>query len=344
MEVTNVNITRDRDLTKKTRVSSIAIIGGSGFVGSSLSKHLSARYNVTVLDRIPPRNFKNFKLCDIRDQRSLARALRGFDLVINTAIIQVPQINANKRAGYEVNVLGTQFICDAVENIESITGLVHASSWHVFGETSIQGVLNEEFGYHPDKIEDRAKFYALCKIAQEAVIRLMGEMSRKSYGIIRLGTVLGDSMPKQTAANVFIENSLAGLPMTPFKHTQHRPMIYVDIRDVCKAFESFANKVCDDQTGRERSAKVVDLFASPPVTIIELARIIRRKLIRLTHGRKSPKIKVIDKGIEPLYSPKDKKLIKVDVSEARKFLGLKKLLSPSRSIEQILKNRLSTVQ
>jgi nucleoside-diphosphate-sugar epimerase len=273
----------------------------------------------------------------------VVEGLQGFDLSINTAIIQVPQINANKRMGYEVNVLGTQSICDAVENIDSIKGLLHASSWHVFGETSIRGVLNEEFGYHPDKIEDRARFYALCKIAQESVVRLMGEMSSKSYGIIRLGTVLGDSMPKQTAANVFVENSLAGLPLTPFSHTQHRPMIYVDVRDVCRAFESFASMIFKGQIRGERSAKVVDLFASPPISIIDLARIIRARVISLTHGAKRPKIEVIDKGIKPLYSPKDKQLIKIDTSEARRFLGLKKFLSPSESIEQILKDRLGTV-
>jgi dTDP-4-dehydrorhamnose reductase len=64
----------------------------------------------------------------------LKELLQGFDLVINTAVIQVPEINEDKRMGYEVNVLGVQNLCEAVESIGSIKGLLHASSWHVFCE------------------------------------------------------------------------------------------------------------------------------------------------------------------------------------------------------------------
>jgi len=37
-------------------------------------------------------------------------------------------------------------------------------------------------------------------------------MSDKSYCIFRLGTVLGEEMPSQTAANLFIESALRGEP------------------------------------------------------------------------------------------------------------------------------------
>ncbi len=329
-------------MSGKTIRTSIAIIGGSGFVGSSLAKHLTNHFCVTVLDRRPPQNFGgSFRICDVRDLRSLTEALHGFDLVVNTAIIQVPEISENKRYGYEVNVMGTQNICEAVEHVESVKGMLHSSSWHVFGERYIRGTLDEEFGYRPDKVEQRAKLYALCKIGQETVIRILAEMSSKCYGIIRLGTVLGEAMPEQTAANIFIGNALKGKPITPFKHTQHRPMLYVDIQDVCKAFESFAIKILHGQLAKQRkSAKILNLFSPPPVTIIELAQMVRRKVVELTDEKIKPKIMVIDKGVKPMYRPRDKELFKVDTSIARQFLGLEKLTKPDRSIELIIQNRI----
>jgi len=323
------------------RKDSIAVLGGSGFVGSSLARHLSRNFDVTVIDRTSPKSFAGeFKQCDIRDQSSLTAALRGSSLVINCAIIQLPEINEKRRLGYEVNVQGVQNICEAVESTDSIRGLLHVGSWHVFGERGLRGTLGEDFGFHPDKVDERARFYALCKIAQESIIGITAEMSQKLYGIIRLGTVLGEEMPKQTAANLFIESALKGEPMTPFRHTQHRPMLYIDIDDVCNAFESFTAAVLRRKP-TQSPLTVVNLAYPRPVTILELARIVRKKLIRLTHQRIVPKINVIDKHLKPLYGPKDARAFRLDVSSAQRFLGLKKLASPEQTIERIIQGRIN---
>ena len=164
-------------------------------------------------------------------------------------------------------------------------------------------------------------------------------MSRKSYGILRVGTLLGEHMPKQTAASIFIDSALRGEPITPYRHTQHRPMLFVDIHDACKALETFATMVLrDDSNLQKTKATVVNLVWPRPVTIIELARIIKAR-IRLIDRKREPKISVIDKGIRPLYAPRDKNRIRVDISKARKILGMDKLVSPQESIERILLNR-----
>jgi hypothetical protein len=54
-------------------------------------------------------------------------------------------------------------------------------------------------------------------------------MTPKIFGIIRMGPVLGEGMPEKTAANIFIENGVAGKPLTPFKNSMYRPMSYADI-------------------------------------------------------------------------------------------------------------------
>ncbi len=317
---------------------SIAIVGGAGFVGSSLAKHLSEKFDVAVFDIKHPQGFDGrFQECDLRDTEALNRLVDSFDLLINTAIVQVPEINEKKRLGYEVNVLGVQKLCEAVDASASLKGMIHASSWHVFGERGLKGTLDEESGYRPDKVDQRAQLYALCKVAQEAIIRINAQMSSKRYGIIRLGTVLGNDMPRQTAANLFIEKALKDEPMTPFKDTQYRPMLYVDVRDVCKAFDAYATAMLSTQ--QKDLPRTVNLFYPEPVTILELAKLIRRTIIKLTNGQKRPEVKVLDRNVRSEYRPQAKRDIKVDLSKA-KGLGFSKLINPQEGIEGIVASRL----
>lgn len=319
---------------------SVAIVGGGGFVGTYLARYLSDRFRVVVLDVKKPHDTAiDFEQCDIRDQRQLVDRLGGFEVVVNTAVIQLPEINEKKRLGYEVNVQGVQNICNAIESISSIKGLIHTGSWHVFGETEIRGILDENFGFRPDKTEERAKLYALCKIAQESIIRIVADASGKHYGVVRLGTVLGEGMPKLTAANQFIEKALRGEPITPYKHTLHRTMLYVDIQDVCKAVTAFCEIMINNNM-RETAAKVLNLVSPYPITIIELAEIVQKRVTELTNGRLKPRIEIIDKGINQLYSAEDKGAFKVDISRVREFLGLEELIHPLESVDRIIRTRL----
>ena len=82
----------------------IGIVGGSGFIGFSLAKHLSSIFDVKILDIKAPKSKSNlvFELCDIRDYKQVMKALVDVDLVIHTAIVQIPRINEDRRLGYEV--------------------------------------------------------------------------------------------------------------------------------------------------------------------------------------------------------------------------------------------------
>lgn len=192
----------------------VAIIGGSGFVGSSIARYMSNSLTLKILDRNPvPKSLKgrvSYERCDIRNYEEVVKGLENVQLVIHTAIIQIPQINNEKRLGYEVNILGTGNICEAIERSQLTKGLLLAGSWHIFGEKRFSGTINEEFGFQPDKVEDRARLYALSKISQEAIVRYYSEISEKIYGVIRSATVLGENMPEKNAANIFISRSLKG--------------------------------------------------------------------------------------------------------------------------------------
>jgi len=323
----------------------IGIVGGSGYIGYSLAKYLLNKFDIKILDVRQPQNVEekiNFVFCDIRNFESVKKSLADVDLVIHVAIVQIPLINEQKRLGYEVNVVGTQNVCEVVNENPHIKGMLIAGSWHTIGEKELRGVIDEEFGFRPDKVEERARLYALSKIAQESIVRLYDEMSDKIFGIIRMGTVLGEGMPEKTAANIFIERGLKGMTITPYKHSMFRPMLYVDIGDVCKAFERFSLKILNGETGKKSNslAHVVNVYYPEPITVLELAETVQKVIIKYTNGFLRPKIEIVDTGQPPLFYEDDKKQIKVDIAKAINFLDIKKLKSPRESIEEIIKNRI----
>jgi nucleoside-diphosphate-sugar epimerase len=136
----------------------VGIVGGSGFIDLSLAKHLSSTFNLKILDVKEPKDKSfAFEFCDVRSYEQVKETLADVDQVIHTAIIQIPSINENKRLAYEVNFIGTQNVCKAVNELTNVKGMILTSSWHTIGESGLEGVIDEEFGYRPDKVEDRAK-------------------------------------------------------------------------------------------------------------------------------------------------------------------------------------------
>jgi nucleoside-diphosphate-sugar epimerase len=326
----------------------IAITGGSGYIGSSLAEHLSSSFQLKVLDVKEPliksvRSKVDYAFCDVRDYEQVKEGLRDVDLVIHTAIVQIPLINEQKKLGYEVNILGTQNVCRTIDENPRIKGMMLASSWHTIGESGLEGVIDEEFGFRPDKVEERARLYALSKIAQESIVRFYDEMSEKVFGIIRMGTVLGDRMPEKTAANIFIERALRGETVTPYRHSMYRPMLYVDIEDVCLAYEKFAIKILNGEVekGGNSLLHIVNVYYPNPITIIELAQLVQKIVMKLTNNATKPRIEIVDTGQKPIFREEDKNRIKVNIKKAIEFLGLSRLKSPEESIEKIVRKRIA---
>lgn len=325
----------------------VAIIG-CGFVGSHLAKHLGSRFDVATFDigeqhPLLRKEGIMHKICDVRDFNRLKKNVGKPSVIVHTAIVQIPFINKKPRLGLEVNFLGTQNVCRIVDTDPEIRGLILTGSWHVFGERGLAGRIDEGFGYNPDKVEARAKLYALSKILQEVLIRLYDEQSEdKIYSIIRLGTVLGDGMPEDTAASIFLTNALAGRAVTPFRHSMHRPMFYVGVRDVCRGIERLVERIIDGSMKQDEAfdGHIINLVYPIPITILELAELVRKCVKRSSGGKVVPDIKVIDRGLPIMYRPEDKNLVRIDVSRAKSVLGMKRLMSPQSVIEDLVKKRI----
>ena len=322
----------------------IAITGGSGYLGHSLAVSLRTNFDVRALDIRKPQEAAEdieYMCCDVTRRDDVEKGLKDADLVVHCAIVQIPLINEERRLAYEVNVVGTQTVCQVAGHSLSIKGMILPGSWHTFGERGLTGVINEEFGFRPDKVEERARLYALSKIAQESIVRLHDEISDKVFGIIRMGTVLGEGMPSETAASIFIEKGLKGEPITPYLHSMNRPMLYVDIVDICQAFEQFATKILDGkiEKGGSSLAHVVNVYYPEPITILELAETVQKSIIEHTPSM-SPRIQITDTGQELLFEDEDRGRIKPDISKAIHFLGLTRMKTPKESIDRIVRKRI----
>jgi nucleoside-diphosphate-sugar epimerase len=321
----------------------VVVFGGSGFIGSSLAAHLSSRgYRVRVADINPPkRSLENvdFRRCDVRDGLDVFACLADASVAINAAIIQIPRINEEPVLGYQVNVVGAQNICEAVARLDGVVGVVQAGTWHTIGETGLEGVVDEEFGYRPDKVEERAKIYALSKVCQESVVRLYSRMyPGRSYVVLRTGTVLGPGMPELTAASIFIRNALSGKPLTPYKHSMYRPMLFVDVEDVCKAYEVVVDRVLEG--GLRGVNNVFNVVYPEPVTVIELAEYVRQVVYEETGGRINPPIEVVDKGLPSAFTPEDKHRFQVKIDRIRGLLSGHILKSPKDALRNLVRNML----
>lgn len=325
----------------------IAVIG-AGFVGSSLARHLSNYYNVVTFD-VKPRspllkdvNIEH-RVCDVRRFEELKEKIGKPKVVIHTAVIQIPAINEMREQAYEVNVKGTQNICEVVRKTSEILGLILCGSWHVFGEREYRGTVDVSFGYRPDKVEERARLYVISKMLQEGIVRFYDSMAnKKTYTIMRLGTVLGENMPRETAANLFIENGLLGKPLTPYKHTMHRPMLYLFIDDLCRVFHAYIDKIVNGElVGSDSNGGIYNLFYPKPITILELAETVKEAISKYTQGKIVPKIEIVDKNLPVLFSPDEKHALNADISKTLSFFGIKGLKSPIEAIFDIVDKRVA---
>lgn len=330
-------------------MSKVTIIGGSGYIGGRVARHFAQHgIDVKTVDQRPQSKVLAdlsipHSICDIRDPLALKKELESTSLVIHTAILQIPKINEMKRLGFEVNVRGTEEICKLVDSLQC-RGMILAGSWHVVGESGLGGVINEGFGYRPDKVEDRARMYALSKVAQELVVRLYGEFSNRVYGVLRLGTVLGEEMPAETAASVFMRQALNGEDVTPFKHSMYRPITFVSITDVIEAFYRFANRILagDFPINNGSLENVINVVHPRPLTVLEVAEIICDAVRESSGGRLDPKIRIIDKGLPMLYDETDKKQISFDVSKSKRILGIGSFVSPEDELRRLVGLRIQS--
>ncbi len=211
----------------KLKDKKVLVTGGAGFIGSHLSYHfLKEGSEVLILDNLFVGNKEFipegalFKKIDIRSE-NLADIINEFepDVIVHLAAIHyIPYCNANPEETFDVNVMGTRNLLEAIsEDVD----ILFASSAAVYPPTN--GPLTEDL-YGPIDI------YGKTKLVGEDLVR----MNCENAIIARLFNVYGPDDTNPHVIPEIIEQIKAGnLQIRLGNLTPKRDYIHID--DVCKA-------------------------------------------------------------------------------------------------------------
>lgn len=110
----------------------IALIGGSGFIGTQLAKQLlNQGHEIRILDLTPSATYpEHFHRADITDRQSLIDGLHDIDAIYHLAAAHRDDISP-KSIYYDVNVTGTQNVVDAADH-HGIKHIIFTSSVAVY--------------------------------------------------------------------------------------------------------------------------------------------------------------------------------------------------------------------
>ncbi len=119
------------------------ITGGSGFIGNLVARRLRERgEQVRILDiwedPSRPKDIEYVE-CSVLDQRGVAEAMKGVDVVHHNAAL-VAQTKAGKKY-WEVNVDGSRIVADEAANA-GVQAIIHTSSTSVFGVPPDEAITN----------------------------------------------------------------------------------------------------------------------------------------------------------------------------------------------------------
>lgn len=170
----------------------INLIGGSGFIGTRLSKRFNnLGFNFNIIDRKKSLSFPEKTLiADVRNFKELEANIDG-DIIINLAAEHRDDVNP-KILYDEVNVEGAKVICDVAEE-KGINNIIFTSSVAVYGFAPIGTDESGEINYFND--------YGRTKYEAEQVYKKWQakDPEKRTLVIIRPTVVFGE----QNRGNVY---------------------------------------------------------------------------------------------------------------------------------------------
>ena len=296
------------------------VIGGAGFIGSHLVRHLLERgHAVRVLDNISTGKRENlpdksagftFVDGDIRDRCLLNQVMDGVDYVLHQAALpSVPRSVTDPWTTNEVNVLGTLNVFLAARDA-GVRRIVYAASSSAYGDTPVL-----------PKVETMIPMpkspYAVSKLVGE----LYGRVFTDVYGLevvgLRYFNVFGPRQDPNSQYSAVIPRFIAAMMRN------ESPRIFGD-GEQSRDFTYVANVVAANLLACEApgaAGKVFNIACGARITLNELVGLLN---------------KVLGKEIKPAYAtprPGDVLHSLADISAAREVLAY----SPKIGIEEGLR-------
>lgn len=162
----------------------IAVIGGSGFVGSRLIERIKNSHNVTNIDKQQSPFFSEIThIADVRNVEVMKKELNGFDLVVLLAAEHRDDVTPVSLY-YDVNVGGMKNVLEAMD-YNGIKRIVFTSSVAIYGLNK-----NNPNEQHP---ADPFNHYGKTKWEAEGLLRAWAEKSPDvNVNILRPTVIFGE--------------------------------------------------------------------------------------------------------------------------------------------------------
>ena len=198
----------------------IKIIGGSGFIGTRLSKRLTlSKKEFGIVDKVMSKSFSNIcSLADVRETETLSKVLGSDDIIINLAAEHRDDVTP-KTLYDDVNVQGARNVCEVAEQ-KGINTIIFTSSVAVYGFAPLGTDESGEINYFND--------YGRTKYEAELVYKAWQEKDpqNRKLVIVRPTVVFGE----QNRGNVYnlLRQIASGKFMMIGDGTNRKSMAYVE--------------------------------------------------------------------------------------------------------------------
>lgn len=222
----------------------ILITGGTGFIGSYVSRALVEKgENIIIYDITPDISIFSDIIDkvrivrgDILDMPNLLRTIKNqnVDKIVHMAYMMADASDANPYKGMEVNVLGTNNVFEAARILD-IERVVWASSAAVYGSAEYYG--GKQVFVNEDSPTKGTFVYAACKILNEFTAEFYSEKYGLDFVGLRPTVIYGTGRIRGTSAfaSILIENPARGKPVqVPYTADQEHDWMYV--KDTADAF------------------------------------------------------------------------------------------------------------
>jgi UDP-glucose 4-epimerase len=207
----------------------IAVIGGSGFIGSHVVDHLAAAgHDVLVLDvRHAHRGDVDSLPLDILDLDSVVQATKGCDAVFHLAAVSnVNDAFDDPVKAIEVNVTGTTNVWEACRRNEVGRALFASTVWVYAGAVGDGDTVDEDSAF---SLATAGHVYTSSKIAGEMIVHNYFDLYGQPFTILRYGIPFGPRMRDELVIPRFVKAGLDGETIRiEGDGSQYRNYVYID--------------------------------------------------------------------------------------------------------------------
>lgn len=190
----------------------VALIGGSGFIGTATALELQKHgHDVTIVDIRPTQvSNVNYIFANATDLASIKSALKyNFDCVFMFAAVSDSSENIKDPLGaIELNIKALANTLEAVSDL-NIPRIIFSSTVWVYS-TVVEANVNECCDIIMNNSDH---IYTTTKIVGEALIRNYHKITNINYTILRYGIAYGPGCHPDTVLSKFITNSITGKPL-----------------------------------------------------------------------------------------------------------------------------------